>query len=179
MIDFTCRVCGSTSYKYDLDYYECKGCGILFKDVEKFSLPEVKFKQLSAHSLPPKKAHNGDVAFDLFSAEGDIIPPFTTHLIMTDISIELPENHEAQIRARSGMAKKGIIVANGPGTIDTNYRGNIGILLYNSTDKDYKIEKHDRIAQMLIMPKLPFTLTEVGILSETERGENGFGSSGK
>jgi len=108
------------------------------------------------------------------------IRSFETALIPTGIYIALPDGYEAQIRSRSGMTlKHGIVVANGVGTIDSDYRGEIKVILYNQSKKDYTITPGERIAQMVIAKyeKAEFVLTES--LDETERGEGGFGHSGK
>lgn len=100
-------------------------------------------------------------------------------LIKTGISIALPENYEAQVRPRSGLAlKNGITVLNTPGTIDADYRGEIGVILINLGDSDFTIERGMRIAQMVIAPVVQAELVEVKELDETSRGKGGFGSTG-
>jgi dUTP pyrophosphatase len=100
-------------------------------------------------------------------------------MVKTDIAIELPPVYEAQVRARSGLAKKyGIQVANSPGTIDNGYRNGIGVLLFNSSPHDFKVEVGDRIAQLTIGQAIQAELEEVDSLSETDRGLTGFGDSG-
>lgn len=100
-------------------------------------------------------------------------------LIKTGLFIALPKGYEAQIRPRSGLAyKKGITVLNAPGTIDADYRGEIGVILVNLSKEDFKIENGDRIAQMVISKYERVHFKEVEVLSETERGSGGFGSTG-
>ena len=100
-------------------------------------------------------------------------------VIETGISIALPEGYEAQIRPRSGLAaKKGLTVLNSPGTIDADYRGEIKIILINHSSIEFTIERGMRIAQMVIAPITQVTFTQVEELSETIRGEGGFGSTG-
>ena len=101
-------------------------------------------------------------------------------LVKTGLSIALPSNYEAQIRPRSGLAyKNGITVLNSPGTIDADYRGEVGVLLINLSDVDYCIEDGTRIAQMIIAPYTKAQWNSVEELSETHRGAGGFGSTGK
>jgi len=112
--------------------------------------------------------------------EDIIIEPGTHVLIKTGFAMALPDNFEAQIRPRSGLAlKHGITVLNSPGTIDADYRGEVGIILINHGDTPFTVQRGDRIAQMVIAPFVQADFMAVGTLSETERGEGGFGSSGK
>lgn len=108
-----------------------------------------------------------------------IIGPMQRALIPTGLSIALPAGFEAQIRPRSGLAlKKGITVLNSPGTIDADYRGDIGVILVNLSNQDFQVNDGDRIAQMVIARYEQVEWKPVGELSETERGEGGFGHSG-
>lgn len=100
-------------------------------------------------------------------------------LIPTGLHIALPEGYEAQIRPRSGLAlKKGITVLNTPGTIDSDYRGDIGVILINLSNEDFVVQPGERIAQMIINKFEQAELIEVETLDETERGEGGYGSTG-
>ena len=100
-------------------------------------------------------------------------------LVPTGLFIELPEGYEAQVRPRSGLAlKSGITVLNTPGTIDADYRGEIGVVLINLSSEPFEVKSGDRIAQMVIAPYTQASLSEVTDLSETERGEGGFGHTG-
>ncbi len=106
--------------------------------------------------------------------------PLQRALIPTGLFIELPDNYEAQIRPRSGLAiKHGITCLNSPGTIDSDYRGEIKIILVNISDKEHLIEHGDRIAQMIIQPVIKAEWIEVKILNESKRGVGGFGHTGK
>lgn len=101
-------------------------------------------------------------------------------LIRTGITIELPTGYEAQIRPRSGLAlNHGITVLNAPGTIDEDYRGEIAVILRNVSDKDYRFQHGDRIAQMVIAPVTRANFIRTNNFTETERGSSGFGSSGR
>lgn len=140
---------------------------------------ELKIVKLMEEAMIPKYAHLDDSGMDLFSIEEKEIKSGEVSLIKTGISIELPKNTEAQIRPRSGLAlKNGITVLNTPGTIDEGYRGEICIILINHSKTTFKIEKNMKIAQMVIMPVLKPEIKIVNNLSETERGDNGFGSTG-
>ena len=106
--------------------------------------------------------------------------PLERVLVPTGLYIELPVGFEAQIRPRSGLAlKNGITVLNSPGTIDSDYRGEIGVILINLSNEEFIINDGERIAQMVISKHEHINLTEVNILCDTERGEGGFGNTGK
>lgn len=107
-----------------------------------------------------------------------IIKHGETVVIPTGLSMAIPSGHEIQIRARSGLASKGLIIPNAPGTIDADYRGEIKILLLNLSGQDFTITPEMRIAQAVLAPILQAQFTIVETLSETVRGEGGFGSTG-
>ena len=108
------------------------------------------------------------------------LKPLERKLIPTGLFIELPVGYEAQIRPRSGLAlKKGITVLNTPGTIDADYRGEIGVILINLSSEDFVIEHGERICQMVIAQHATVNWEEVEVLSETDRGAGGFGHTGK
>lgn len=139
----------------------------------------LKIKKINKLAKLPEYAHNDDAGMDLFSVEEKTINPGEAELIHTGIQIELPKNTEAQIRPRSGLAlKKCITVLNSPGTIDEGYRGEIKIILINHGKEKFKVEKNMKIAQMVIKPVLKVKIVECDKLSNTERAENGFGSTG-
>jgi len=130
----------------------------------------------------PKYATIQSAGMDLcaFIPEDIELKPLGRALISTGIYIALEEGTEAQIRPRSGMAyKEGVTVLNSPGTIDADYRGEVKVLLVNLSDKPVAISSGDRIAQMVIASYEKAELTEVSNLSDTERGDGGFGSTGK
>lgn len=139
----------------------------------------LKVKKLNEDAIIPNFAHKGDAGMDLYSIEKVIIPKNETRLIKTGISIELPHMTEAQVRPRSGLAlKHSITVLNSPGTIDEGYRGEIGVILINHGKEDFVVEKHMKIAQMVIKPIYEIHIEEVKDLSDTERSNGGFGSTG-
>ena len=111
---------------------------------------------------------------------GDLtIPPMGRAKIPTGLFLEIPDGYEAQIRPRSGLAiKKGVTVLNSPGTIDSDYRGELEVILVNLGDESFTVKDGDRIAQMIISPVIRVQVSEAETLSETERGTGGFGSTG-
>lgn len=139
---------------------------------------KIKIVNKSNNPLPEYKTI-GSAGMDLRSAEEAIIKPGERKLIHTGIFIGLTEGYEAQIRPRSGLALKfGISVCNTPGTIDSDYTGEICVILINFGGDDFKVEYGDRIAQMVISKYEKAEWDSVESLEETERGEGGFGHSG-
>lgn len=144
----------------------------------------VKVKKLAHYGELPnlKPATIGSAGVDLFAAIDESIclnNMGARALIPTGIAIELPVGYEAQIRPRSGLAaKEGITVLNTPGTIDSDYRGEIKIILINLSTKKFFVERGMRIAQMIVKPVLLPVIEYVDVLDETDRGEGGFGSTG-
>lgn len=141
---------------------------------------KVKIINLSHHRLP-EYATPQSAGVDLCANldEPMTLSPLERKLVPTGLYIELPVGYEAQIRPRSGMAlKNGITVLNAPGTIDADYRGEIGVVLINLSIKEFKINDGDRIAQMVIAAHEQAEWQETDMLSDTERGEGGFGHSG-
>ena len=140
---------------------------------------DLKIMKINNSAKLPEYAHESDAGMDLFSIEEKIIKPGEASLILTGIKIELPKNTEAQIRPRSGLAlKNSITVLNSPGTIDEGYRGEIGVIIINHGKGDFKVEKHMKIAQMVIKPVLKARVIEVQDISSSDRNEGGFGSTG-
>lgn len=144
---------------------------------------DVKVKRLeNSNGLElPNYATEGAAAMDLLAANYDdiIISAGGTALVPTGLCIELPSMYEFQVRPRSGLAlKNSVTVLNSPGTVDADYRGEIGIILINHSNKDFIVERGMRIAQGLIQPVFHANLIEVDELSDTERGSGGFGSTG-
>lgn len=141
---------------------------------------QLKVKLIHEEAKLPYQANEGDAGLDLYSIEEKVIKAGESALIGTGIQIELPVKTEAQIRPRSGLAlKHSITVLNSPGTIDQGYRGEIKVILINHGKEDFKVEKHMRIAQMVIAPVLQVNLEQTKNLSDTDRAKGGFGSSGK
>jgi dUTP pyrophosphatase len=138
----------------------------------------VKIVNKSDNELPHYSSE-GAFAMDIRSNEFTEIHYGETKVVKTGLFVELPENTALRIVPRSGLASKGILIANSPGTIDEDYRGEIGIIMTNlSKVSPYKIQVGDRIAQCYLEQKLHFTFVNVDALSETKRGDGGFGSTG-
>ncbi len=141
---------------------------------------KVKIVNKSGFNLP-EYATSGAAGVDLRACvdENVIIKPLGRKLIKTGLFVELPKGYEAQIRTRSGMALKwGVSVLNSPGTIDCDYRGEIGVILANFSDCPVEIEPGDRVAQMVFSKVEKAVFVEVDELTTTDRGKGGFGSTG-
>lgn len=143
----------------------------------------VMIKRLHSHDIPlPAYMTAGAAGMDLCAAmeEDLMLPPGSRLLVPTGLAIALPPGVEAQIRPRSGLAwQHGITLLNSPGTIDSDYRGEIKVIVINLGDKDYILKRGERIAQMIFAPVARVLLTEVEILDDTTRGEGGFGHTGR
>jgi len=129
----------------------------------------------------PEYQTPGAAGLDLVACVQDAVtlPPGQRHLFPTGIAIALPVELEAQVRPRSGLAfKKGISIVNAPGTVDADYRGEIGVLLVNLGQEPVTIQPGERIAQLVIAPVIHITWDEVAALDATDRGQGGFGSTG-
>ena len=141
---------------------------------------QVKVKLLDTETTMPKFAYPGDVAVDLRARIDVTLRPHDITGVPTGLAIELPTGYEAQVRPRSGLAlKHGISIVNSPGTIDTEYRGEIVCIMINLGKEPFSIAKGDRIAQLAIREVPVVELIQVDELSETQRGKKGLGSSGK
>ncbi len=144
-------------------------------------MTEILIKRLSKNISLPKYETDGSSGMDLAAnIENDIeIMPGKSSIIPTGLAVSIPKNFEIQIRPRSGLAAKNqISVLNTPGTIDSDYRGELKVILINLSEKIFKVENGLRIAQMVLCPVIKATLKEVDILKDTERGVGGFGSTG-
>ncbi len=140
----------------------------------------VKIQLINPDAQIPKYAHDSDAGADIFAVEEVSLPPHTTKVIPTGIKIAIPAGYEIQIRPRSGLSlKTPLRVANAPGTIDANYRGEVGVIIENTGNLTQVIKKGDKIAQMLIAPTPMIRWEQVETLDETDRGEGGFGSTDK
>jgi len=141
----------------------------------------IKIINKSAHQLPEYET-GASAGMDLRAniLEAVILKPLARAIIKTGLFIELPVGFEAQVRPRSGLAAKhGLTVLNSPGTVDADYRGEIGVILVNLSNTDFKIENGERIAQLVIAKHERAEWLEVEQLNETARGQGGFGSTGK
>ena len=143
---------------------------------------KILIKKLNSKVILPKYKTDGSSGMDLmaFLDKPITVMPQKSELIPTGLSIAIPDKTEIQIRPRSGLAaKNNISVLNTPGTIDSDYRGELKVILYNHGGKEFIVNNQDRIAQMVLVPIIKATLEEVKNLPETLRGEGGFGSTGK
>ena len=145
-------------------------------------MTKILIKRLSKEVSLPKYETSGSSGMDLAAYINNSInlESGKSQIIPTGISVAIPEGFEIQIRPRSGLAaKNNISVLNTPGTIDSDYRGEIKVILYNHGDGNFLINNKDRIAQMILTPVIKISLEETDNLPETIRGEGGFGSTGK
>jgi dUTP pyrophosphatase len=142
--------------------------------------PTIKFKKLREDAVIPQYAHGpeADAGMDLVAIEGGMLRQNTPTLIRTGLSVEIPPGFEGQVRSRSGLSLKGIVVANSPGTVDPSYRGELGVILNNVGSLWFTVKPGDRIAQLVVAPYARCVVETVEDLSETQRGEKGFGSTG-
>lgn len=139
----------------------------------------IRVRRLSPEAQIPKAARAGDVAFDLYSTVDCTLAPGERHAVPTGIAVEIPRGYEGQVRPRSGLALgEGITVLNTPGTIDSGYRGEVRTIMINLSSEPFQIVRGMRISQLAIRPVPYVEFVEVEELSETERGEDGFGSTG-
>ena len=142
----------------------------------------VRFKKLNENAKEPTRGSAAAAGYDLYAAvdEDLMIPPHSTVKVGTGLAIELPDNTFGAIFARSGLAtKQGLRPANCVGVVDSDYRGEVIVAIHNDTDSYQGIAAHDRIAQLVLMPYISMTFEEVDELTDTTRGEGGFGSTGK
>jgi dUTP pyrophosphatase len=139
----------------------------------------LRFRLLDPSAKMPTYAHPGDAGMDVCSIEDVVIAPGARALVKTGFAMELPDGYEAQVRPRSGLAiKNGITVLNTPGTIDSGYRGEVGVILVNLSDAPFHVEKGMKIAQMVIAKFERAEIELASELSSSERGAGGFGSTG-
>ena len=140
----------------------------------------VPIKILSCDAQIPHMAYNGDAGVDLRSVERIVLKPQERAMVATGLAIALPEGYAGFVLPRSGLAAKhGISIVNAPGLIDSNSRGELKVILLNTDpDNSFAIEIGDRIAQLIVMPVPTINFEQVEELTESQRGESGFGSSG-
>ena len=128
----------------------------------------------------PRYETDGAAGVDLAAAEDGALAPQERKLVPTGLFMEIPDGYEGQVRPRSGLAiKHGITMLNNPGTVDSDYRGEVCVILYNSSSEPFEYKKGDRIAQMVFAPVTKAEIIKTEVLSTTARGKSGFGSTGK
>ena len=139
----------------------------------------LRFKRIHPDAVLPAYAHPSDAGMDVRSVADVVIPPGGRALVPTGLVMLLPPMFEAQVRPRSGLAlKHGVTVLNTPGTIDSGYRGEVGVILANFGDSDFAVRKGDKVAQIVIAPVTQPEIVETDVVDETDRGTGGFGSTG-
>ena len=150
--------------------------GIYDTDQETVTL---KIKRIEPEAIIPEYKTKGACGMDICALNGGMIYPGGIGLVKTGLMFEIPEGYEVQIRPRSGLAlKHGVTVLNSPGTIDSDYRGPIGVILVNHGTEKFKFEAGERIAQIVLSKAYQAKIEVVAAVNETERGEGGFGSTG-
>lgn len=139
----------------------------------------LRFKRIHPDAVLPSYAHPSDAGMDVRSVDDLVIPPGKRALVHTGLVMLLPPMYEAQVRPRSGLALKcGVTVLNTPGTIDSGYRGEVGVILANFGDADFQVKKGDKIAQIVVAPVTQPEIMETDTIDDTDRGAGGFGSTG-
>jgi dUTP pyrophosphatase len=145
------------------------------------------FKKLHEDAKVPEKSHPGDAGMDVRSIEDVDLEPYVPTLVKIGLAVDIPDGYELQVRPRSGLALKGVTVWNAPGTIDSGYKGEIGVILIWSPHQKYfngidsrrmRISKGDRIAQLVLAPVVECVTCEVSNVGLSERRTGGFGSTG-
>jgi dUTP pyrophosphatase len=163
--------------EYGIDLNELEK--VFTEDVPKV---QMKIKLIHGDAVLPKFAYDTDSGVDLYSVDEHIIPPMGRQLIPTGIVIDVPENHEIQIRSKSGLAlNQGLFVLNSPGTVDQGYTGEIKVILFNTNNEEFKITKGMKVAQAVLCPVVCGKWIDIVKVSEVEnkdRSNNGFGSTG-
>jgi dUTP pyrophosphatase len=142
---------------------------------------ELPVAKLKDGAVLPTRAHEGDAGLDLYACEAAHLGPGERWSIGTGVAVEIPAGYAGLVLPRSGLAREhGISLVNSPGLIDSGYRGEVRVLLLNTDPADtFRVEPGERIAQLVIAPIAGIEPVEVGRLSETARGDGGFGSSGR
>ena len=143
-------------------------------------MAKIRIKKIRDNAVTPRYEHDGDAGMDLYAVEDSILRPGQRKLIPTGFQVEVPKGHEMQIRPKSGLAlKHGITVLNTPGTVDSCYRGEVGVIILNTSDRDYEVNAGEKVAQAVIARVEKAVVEEVEELTETQRGAGGFGSTGR
>lgn len=140
---------------------------------------KIKIKKLNPEAIIPHYEHEGDAGMDVYSCESYILKPGERRLISTGLSFEIPKGFEIQVRPKSGLAlNHGLTIPNSPGTLDSGYRGELKVILLNTSNINYEIKKGEKIAQIILARYEQAEIHLVSELSETSRGAGGFGSTG-
>jgi len=140
---------------------------------------KLKVKKLSREAKLPTKATEGSVCYDVFSTKRILFSPNEKNMIHTGLVFEVPKGYGMDIRPRSGLASRGLIILNSPGTLDSDYRGELLISCANISNRNILVDKGDRIVQIRLFKVIDLEFEEVEEISETVRGKGGFGSTGE
>ncbi len=139
----------------------------------------LKIQKINGDEPTPVYQTDGSAGFDIAVMKEYIIAPQERVILPTGLKVQVPEGYELQVRSRSGLAaKQGLIILNSPGTIDSDYRGEIQLIMFNTTHKEILVKKYDRLAQGVICPIVQVAFVEVESFETTARGEGGLGSTG-
>lgn len=141
------------------------------------AIPPLPVQKLSVHAVIPTTGTAGAAGFDMYATDEHVIPTGTRMLLPTDIAMAIPRGFVGILKSRSSMAYNDVDTE--AGVIDSDFRGNIRVLLHNHGSQNYVVHKHDKIAQLIILPLPSFRMEETDHLSKTTRGTDGFGSTGK
>lgn len=141
-------------------------------------LPELRVKRLHPDAVIPQYKHPGDAGMDLSSVEAVTVESGEIVAVHTGLAFAIPSGYVGLVHPRSGLASRGLTVANAPGTIDAGYRGEVKVLLVNLGKEPFEVAEGDRIAQLVIQEVAFLPLTETASLDDTSRGSGGFGSTG-
>ena len=140
------------------------------------TIVQIFFTKLTDTAIPFKYSRDGDACLDIYSDVYTILRPYETLIVPSNIAVQMPKGFHGIVAGRSGLASKGIFAH--LGTVDNNYRGSVGVVLYNSTNEEFYVKQGDRIGQFCVVPSFMMEMVSVSSLDSTDRGAEGFGSSG-
>ena len=163
--------------KFSTTHEDIKAQDMQAQDIQDEVIQKVSVQRVSKEAILPTRAHSDDAGLDLYCQEDLLVEPRAGKVAKTGIAIALPKGHVGLVADRSSLAKRGLKTAGG--VIDAGYRGEIHILLWNISNEPVQLRSGERIAQLLILPIATPAVQEVSSLDETQRGLNGFGSTGK
>lgn len=139
----------------------------------------ITFEKTCSHAQCPAKATPGSAGFDVYAAESHFINPGETVLVPLGFKVRVPEGYEIQVRSRSSLALMGIIIPNAPGTIDSDYRGEVKVILHNIGVETFSLPRGYKVAQLVVAEVPRCAFVEGTVTDNTSRGEGGFGSTGR
>ena len=143
-------------------------------------MTQLPVRKVRPDAVLPSRAYDGDAGLDLSAAEAVVLAPGERAVVGTGLAVAVPEGHAGFVQPRSGLAAKhGITIVNAPGLVDSGYRGEVKVVLLNTGDEPFEVLPGMRIAQFVVLPVAAVELVEVADLPDTQRGERGYGSSGR